>query len=133
MKIPVVVIIACATVALTGVGCKYVPDLWPGKAKSASSSSATNAPFNPNLCQLGELNLTNHFETVVALGKGRQCVLVPRSKGAQNIEVMLTLESRAEGKTKELSVRKISAKPGQLMEVAFGETKISFTPKLIPQ
>ncbi len=135
MKIPVVVVIAGVVVGLVGVGCKYVPALWHGKAKSAASSamiaSATNAPVNPNLCQLGELNLTNHYETVVDLGKGRNCILIPRSKANQNLELTLTLESRAEGKTKELSVRKISAKPGQLMEVAFGETQISFTPKLI--
>lgn len=135
MKIPVVAVIAGVAVVLVGVGCKYGPNLWQGRAKPAASATGvaggTNAPVNPNLCQLGELNLTNHLETTVNLGKGRNCTVYPRSKANQGMELTLTLESRTAGKTKELSVRKISAKPGQLMEVAFGETQISFTPKLI--
>ena len=116
--------------ALAGAGYKYAPHFWE---KSADAKAvAAKAAISAKPGELGEVVLTNHFETVVRVGNGKSCTLVPRQMGSRNVELTLSLESRnAAGKTAELSVMQVSATPGKLMEVALGGMQLSFTPKLV--
>ena len=119
--------------ALAGAGYKYAPHFWH-KSADAKSVAAVNGkaaiPRQPG--ELGEVVLTNHFETVVNVGNGKNCTLVPRQMGSHNVELTLSLESRnAAGKTHELSVTQVNATSGKLMEVALGGMQLSFTPKLV--
>jgi hypothetical protein len=119
--------------ALAGAGYKYAPHFWEKSADGKSVASADGKaaiPAKPG--ELGEVVLTNHFETVVRVGNGKSCTLVPRQMGSHNVELTLSLESRnAAGKTHELSVTQVSATSGKLMEVALGGMQLSFTPKLV--
>lgn len=115
------------------IGCQYVPSFWHKSEKSTQPGAAngTNWVNDANHCALGDVSLTNHFETVVMLDKSRSCTLVPHMADIRNVQLTLSLESRAAGKTKAISITRVSVKPDKLMEVALGETHISFTPKLV--
>ena len=119
--------------ALAGAGYKYTPHFWQKSAAAksvASDDGKSTIPARPG--ELGEVVLTNHFETVVRVGNGKNCTLVPRQMGSHNVELTLSLESRnAAGKTHELSVTQVSATSGKPMEVALGGMQLSFTPKIV--
>jgi len=90
------------------------------------SANATNTLHN-----LGEVSLTNHCETTVQLGGGKNCLLVPRVVDGRNMELTVSLESRsASGKTLDLSVTQVNTKSGKPLEIALGDYQLSFTPKI---
>jgi hypothetical protein len=134
MNISLLAKVVVVGAGLAGAGYKYAPQAahyWPWHKSSAkvTTASAKAAPERkPG--ELGEITLTNHFETVVDLGSGKTCLMVTRMMDSRNLELTLSLEARNAGKTRELSVTQISAKPGKLMEVALGGMQLSFTPKL---
>jgi hypothetical protein len=101
----------------------------PKAASSVVAASGTNLLHN-----LGEVSLTNHFETCVKLGGGKNCTVVPRMIDSHNMELTLALESRTPaGKTHDLTVTQVTAKAGKPVEVALGGFQLSFTPKMISE
>jgi hypothetical protein len=130
---------------LSGLGCKYGPTAWhkfspapgPVAAKQAPvmisgmATVATNAVVVKSPHDLGELTLTNHYETCVHLGGGKDCLVTPRMIDSHNIELTLALETRAPGgKVHDLTVTQVTARSGRPMEVAVGNFQFSMTPKL---
>ena len=88
------------------------------------SQSATNK-------NLGELSLTNHYETCVNLGAGRSCTIKPTLMSHDNLQLTMAVESKtSNGKTKDLSVVQVVTKMGKPFEVAVGEMNLTLTPKL---
>jgi hypothetical protein len=91
---------------------------------ATSSESFTNK-------NLGELELTNHYETCVNLGAGKSCTIRPTLLDRNNLQLTMALESKnTNGKTSGLSVVQIVTKTGQSFEVAVGDMNLTLTPKL---
>jgi hypothetical protein len=91
---------------------------------ATSSESYTNQ-------NLGQLELTNHYETCVNLGAGKSCTIKPNLLDRSNLQLTMSLESKnADGKTKGLSVVQIVTKTGMPFEVAVGDMNLTLTPLL---
>jgi hypothetical protein len=114
--------------------------LLPSSCTSAKKSTAQqHAPIvtiatsfesftNKNL---GELELTNHYETCVNLGAGKTCTITPTLLGRSNLQLTMALESKnASGKVKDLSIVQVVTKTGIPFEVAVGDMNLTLTPKL---
>jgi hypothetical protein len=103
----------------------------PGiSANAASGTAQTNAVSR----DLGAVTLTNHFETCVRLGAGKDCVLTPRMIDSRNVQITVAVESKtAAGKTHDLSVTQVVTRAGRQFEVAVGDFSLSLTPNIIPE
>ena len=125
-------IVTSVTVFVTGLlpmSCHKTP---PPKATTAPTTTVTIKAGVTNVVHnLGEVSLTNHFETRVQLGGGKNCLLVPRMVDGRNLELSVSLESKtAAGKTMDLMVTQVTTKSGKPLEVALGDYQLSFTPKI---
>jgi hypothetical protein len=101
-------------------------------AGNQPSASAVNVASN-NVPQhtLGEVTLTNHLETCLQLGGGKNCTLTPHLIDAHTVQLTLALESKtAAGKIHDVSVTQVTAKSGKPLEVAVGDFQLSFTPNI---
>ena len=93
-------------------------------AREIISMSETNK-------NLGDLSLTNHFETCVDLGSGRSCTIKPTLMGHNNLQLTMAVESKnADGKIQDLSVVRVLAKAGKTFDVAVGDMNLTFTPMM---
>jgi hypothetical protein len=117
-------------VALTGLlpsSCSTVKKSsaqQPASAVADVSGSSTNK-------NLGELSLTNHYETCVNLGAGKSCTIRPTRLDRSNLQLTMSVESKgANGKLKDLSVVQVVTKSGKSFEVAVGDVNLTLTPKL---
>ena len=104
------------------------------KAKSPSAQHASSGEMvsgsatNKNL---GELSLTNHYETCVNLGAGKSCTIKPTLISRDSLQLTMAVESKSSnGKTRDLSVVQIITKTGKPFEVAVGDMNLTLTPKL---
>jgi len=85
-------------------------------------------------CDLGEISLTNHYETYVSLGNGKDCLLTPKMIDKDNVQLTLTVESKnANGKLHDLSITQVVTRSGKSFEVAVGEFSFSLTPNVISE
>lgn len=131
MNFPTFVKIFGVVAILAGVGYKYAPSVWH-TSKSAKFTADGKAVVAPKPGEMGEVTLTNHYETVVKISNGKNCTLVPHMIDSHNVELTVSLESRnAGGKTHDLAVTQVAARSGKLMEVALGGMQLTFTPKLV--
>lgn len=90
----------------------------------ASSESLTNK-------NLGELQLTNHYETCVNLGAGRSCTFKPTLLDHSNLQLILSVESKSTaGGIQGLSVVQVVTKTGKPFEIAVGNMNLTLTPEL---
>ena len=91
---------------------------------ATSAQSLTNQ-------NLGELHLTNHYETCINLGAGKSCTFKPSLLDRTNLRLTMALETKsAHGSINRLSVVQVIAKSGQPFEVAVGDMTLTLTPKL---
>lgn len=136
------VIAVISIAAIGGTGYKFGPTVWhkyhtdPAKAASAGISSGGTNSVGAKLAanDLGEVTLTNHYETCFNLGHGKNCLVVPRVIDSHNVELTLSLESlTAEGTVHDLSVTQITAKTGKSTEIAIGDVEFSLTPKMMSE
>ena len=121
-------VISGAAVFLTGLlplSCHHSAPQTKG-ASPAATATATNSLHN-----LGELALTNHFETCVQLGGGMDCIFLPKILDSHNVELTLSLETLSpDGKTRDLTVKQVTTKDGKPFEVAMGDFQLSLTPMM---
>jgi hypothetical protein len=103
-------------------------------AKKPSAQSVTAAEIvsqsttNKNL---GELSLTNHYETCVNLGAGKSCTIKPTLLGRSSLQLTMSLESKTpNGQIKDLSIVQVVTKTGKPFEVAVGNMNLTLTPLL---
>ena len=128
-------IVAGISVFLTGLlpmSChKAAPQTKAAPVAATVTATATNRVSNSSLHDLGVLSLTNHYETRVQLGGGKNCTLMPRMVDSRNVELTVSLESRsAAGKTIDLTVAEVTTKPGKPTAIALGDDQLAFTPEL---
>jgi hypothetical protein len=135
---------------LAGAAYKVAPMVWH-KADAAhaparttihafAATATTNSNFNFNSnpvaakttdCDLGEISLTNHYETCVLLGAGKDCVLTPKMIDSHTVQLTVKVESKtAAGKTRDLSVTQVITPSGKPFEVAVGGLSLSLTPNV---
>jgi hypothetical protein len=100
------------------------------KAQHAATAAATASLSTTNK-NLGELALTNHYETCVDLGAGKSCTFKPTLLDHSNLQLTMAVESKnAAGKTEGLSIVQFVTKSGKPFEVAVGDMNFTLTPKL---
>jgi len=105
------------------------------KAKSPAVQHAAPAISTASLSttnkNLGELALTNHYETCVYLGAGKSCTFKPTLLDHSNLQLTMLVESKnSAGKTQNLSVVQIVTKSGKPFEIAVGDMNFTLTPRL---
>ena len=80
---------------------------------------------------LGELQLTNHYETCINLGVGKSCTITPTLLDHASLRLTMALESKnSSGGVKRLSVVQVVRKSNESFEVAVGDMTLTLTPKL---
>ena len=99
---------------------------------SPSFEVATNADgVQVSDCSLGAVSLTNHLETCVSLGNGKDCILTPKLIDSRNITLTLTVETKgSSGRIQNLSVTEVTARLGKPLDVAVGEFSFNLTPEM---
>ncbi len=137
--------IAVIISVLAGAGYKAGPMVWhkvqdskdkaPAKvaAKSPTETTVTTnaAGIKVANCDLGAISLTNHYETCVSLGKGKDCLLTPNLIDKDNVQLTLAVESKnANGKIHDLSITQVVTRSGKPFEVAVGDFSFSLTPNV---
>jgi len=103
-----------------------------------SSGASTNSQVSTNAegivlsdCDLGTVSLTNHLDTCVSLGKGKDCILTPKLIDRRNIALTLTVETKtAGGKIHDLSITEVEARLGKSLAVSVGGFSFSLTPTM---
>ncbi len=106
----------------------------PAAPAAEPSANSLDAKPEMNIAaqDLGEVTLTNHLETCVQLGAGRNCVLTPKVIDSHNVQITLAVESKtAKGKIHDLSITQVVARSGKPLEVAVGSFSFSMTPNVV--
>ncbi len=97
----------------------------------AAGTGGSKADTNSVPRDLGTLMLTNHYETCVQLGAGKNCILTPKMIDRHNMQLTLAVESKtATGKMHDLSVTQVVTPAGKPVEVAVGDFSLSLTPNI---
>jgi hypothetical protein len=124
---------------IAGAGYKVAPMVWhKAEAKHELTAAATTTTTNSVATKpatddrdLGVISLTNHYETCVSLGAGKDCILTPKMLDSRNVQLTLAVESKtAAGKIHDLSVTQIVTASGKPFEVAVGDFSLSLTPNV---
>jgi hypothetical protein len=74
--------------------------LWPSSCSKAPSqqrtqAAGTNAAAIPSKTkELGVIQLTNHYETQIDLGKGQSCTITPRLLDRHNLQLTLSFGTK---------------------------------------
>ena len=132
-------IIVIAAISLSGLvpsSCTKVFSAREAKNHNTNTNTAAAdanvAAITPeNTRDLGELDLTNHYDTCVYLGEGRSCTISPKILDRGNLQLTLTLQSKqTNGKTAGLVVTRVTTRPGKPFEVAIGDMDITITPQI---
>jgi hypothetical protein len=121
---------------VAGAGYKVAPIVWhKAEAKhEVAVAPATNSVVTKTATggrDLGVIDMTNHFETCVSLGAGKDCILTPKMLDSHNVQLTLAVESKtAAGKIHDLSVTQVVTASGKPFEVAVGDFSLSLTPNV---
>jgi len=101
-------------------------------SKNAAAANSAQAVATPaNIKDLGQLELTNRYETCVYLGAGRSCTITPKLLNRDNLQLTMTLQSKqANGKTAGLIVTQVTTRPGKPFEMAIGDMDLTITPEI---
>ncbi|HMD52924.1 MAG TPA: hypothetical protein VKJ65_00030 [Phycisphaerae bacterium] len=103
----------------------------PTAQQHAPVVTVVTSPESLTNANLGELQLTNHYETCVNLGAGKSCTIKPTVLDRSNLQLTMALESKnANGGIKDLSVVQVVTKTGKPFEIAVGDMNLTLTPKL---
>ncbi len=107
------------------------------KVATVSKTAPTNSvavAANGNERNLGELSLTNHYETCIQLGAGKSCTIRPNLIDRKDMQLTLSLESKkTDGKTEGLIVTQVVARDGKSFDVAIGDMNFTLTPNIVSE
>jgi hypothetical protein len=136
MDLPnIAVIAAISLIGLSPLGCSKTPAPSPRTQAVGTNSlaTATNSVAPPSTTrELGVIQLTNHYETQIDLGKGWSCTIIPLLIDRRNLQLTLSLGSKnAAGTPTGLSVARVIAKRDQPFDITVNDMALSFTPKLV--
>lgn len=101
------------------------------KAATTQKPATVVVAANPANRNLGEISLTNHTETCLRLATGESCTLTPKLLDKHNVQIVLALESKNDyGETHNFAVTQVVGQTGKPLEVAVGDLKLTFTPRV---
>jgi len=127
-------IISVAALTLAGLlpaSCHKTSPQQKNTPPAALAMATTGTKPVDVLHNLGDVMLTNHYETCVQLGGGKNCLLTPKMLDKHNVQITMAIESKtAAGKTQDLSVTQVVTRTDRPLEVAVGDFALSFTPHL---
>jgi hypothetical protein len=113
--------------------CSKVSNLSKAAAKPGGTNSVSVAA-NTNTKDLGELSLTNHYETCIQLGEGKSCTIRPNVIDRKDLQLTMALESKkVNGSTEGLIVTQVAAQDGKSFEVAIGDMNFTLTPNIVSE
>ena len=104
-----------------------------GCSKPATTATvAKSAPAaESKVMDLGVLQMTNHYETLVSFGPNRDCRIIPKMLSGHDVQLTLTLESKTpDGRTAGLSIVQIVGKTEEPFQISIGDTNFTFTPQI---
>jgi len=112
--------------------------LWPSSCSKTPASpqraqvTVTNAPAKPSkTTDLGVIQLTNHYETKIDLGKGQSCTITPQLLDSHGLQLTLSIGTQnADGRPTGLCVTRVVAQPDKPFDITINDTDLAFTPKL---
>lgn len=111
------------------VAVTALTSLLPSGCHKSAPPPAT--PAGLQACNLGEVAMTNNYETCVQLGGGKNCVLTPKLLDSRNVQITLALESKTDaGNIHDLSVTQIITRLDRPFAVAVGNFSLAMTPKV---
>ena len=120
---------SCSKTSTSTTAKKHAPI---SSLAAAPPSPAVSSPSNTK--DLGELELTNRYETRVELGAGRSCTITPRLLDRDSLQLTMALQSKqANGKTAGFIVTQVTTRPGKPFEVAIGDMDITITPEIVQE
>jgi len=128
-----------AAISLSGLVPSSCSKIFSAREAKNHNTNTTTAAADTNAVaitaentrDLGELELTNRYETCVYLGAGRSCTITPKLLDKNNLQLTLRLQSKqTNGKTAGLVVTQVTTHPGKPFEVAIGDMDITITPQI---
>lgn len=103
-------------------------------AKTPATSQATKTNVvaaQSKTTDLGVIQLTNHYETEINLGKGKSCTITPSLLDRHDLQLTLSFGSTdTEGRPTGLCVTRVVAEPDKPFDITVNDTDLTFTPKL---
>jgi hypothetical protein len=106
----------------------------PAPVLPSITITTTNPIKTSQSMDLGTVTLTNHYETCVSLGAGKNCRVTPKILDRHNVLLTLTIEARnSDGKMQDMAITQVTTRPDEPFEVGVGEFSFSFTPKVISE
>jgi len=120
-----------AAISLSGLlpsSCSKTP-----ASPQHAQAAATSAPAAQSKTKdLGVIQLTNHYETEIDLGKGNSCTITPQLVDRHNVQLTLSFGSKnSAGRPTGLSVTRVTAQPDKPFGITFNDVDMTFTPKLV--
>ena len=101
------------------------------KASAPASSAPAPAVADSKVRDLGVLQMTNHYETMVPFGPGKKCRIVPNVLDHHNVRLTLTLESKTtNGIMSGLTIVEMEGDPQKQFQISVGDTNFTFTPQI---
>lgn len=120
---------SCSKTSTSTTAKKHAPSPNP---VVANPTPAVSAPTNAK--DLGELELTNRYQTCVNLGAGRSCTITPKLLTRDSVQLTMALQSKqADGKMAGLIITQVTTRPGKPFEVAIGDMDITITPEIVQE
>jgi hypothetical protein len=103
----------------------------PTSTQHAQAAGTNSVSTSSKTKDLGVIQLTNHYETEIDLGKGTSCTITPRLLDRREVQLTLSFGTKnANGRPTGLSVTQVTTKPDQPFEITVNDVDMSFTPKL---
>ena len=126
----IAVIAAISLSGLLSSSCSKAPASSQRTKAAVTNAVATAKPSKTR--DLGVIQLTNHYETEIDLGKGASCTITPQLLDRHNLQLTLSFGSKsADGRPTGLCITRVNAKPDLPFDITVNEVALTFTPKLV--
>ena len=126
----IAVIAAISLGGLVPSSCSKTPAAQPHAAAVGTNAAAASSKIK----DLGVIQLTNHYETEIALGPGKNCTITPQLLDRRNLQLTLSFDSKSpDGKPTGLCVTRVVAQPNQPFDITVNDVDLTFTPRLVTE
>jgi len=103
----------------------------PASPQHAQVAGANTAVKQSKTRDLGVIQLTNHYETEIELGKGQSCTITPQLLDRRDLQLTLSFGSKnADGRPTGLCVTRVVAQQDKPFDITVNDMDLAFTPRL---
>ena len=103
----------------------------PATAQHTQAVGTNSAVTLSKTKDLGVIQLTNHYETEIDLGKGESCTITPQLLDRRDVQLTMSFGTKnAAGRPTGLCVTQVTTKPDQPFDITVNDMDLIFTPKL---